>query len=75
MDLDSASKIQGVQVVVRSMYTVYMVYGTIVGICCASAICSGSHLGRCNVCRLRQPIEQVAAGSPAEAIGPEPIAT
>lgn len=23
------------------------------------AICTGSHLGRCNVCRLRQPIGQV----------------
>lgn len=34
------------------------------------AICRGAHLvaGRCNVCRLRQPIGQVAGGS-AEAIG------
>lgn len=32
------------------------------------AICSGSHLGRCNICRLRQPIGQVASSS-AEAIG------
>lgn len=35
----------------------------------ATAICTGSHLDRCNVCRLRQRIGQVAEGSLAEAIG------
>ena len=53
-----ASTIQGVYVVDNMKG----LYGTIVGIRCASAICTGSHLDRCNVCRLRQPIGQVAAG-------------